>query len=169
MHHHRMPSQLQYLVWNRFNIYGFFYKRPASMIWRCDYHTSLGLRLLWNIDVLLTHGCIHKSTVPMHYGKGHDLTYKMTMTFKMRKKIISYKFAIDCIFHSVPICHIKFMGNEHVVWGLSHEYVMTHWDCRAEVSNWSVLSLVFSILGMWPEASSLKSVHSLHDRQAITS
>ena len=33
----------------------------------------------------------------------------------------------------------------------------------------SVLPLVFSILGMWHEASFLKSVHSLHHRKAVTS
>ena len=139
------------------------------MIWWCDCGTSLSPRVLWNADVLATPGCIHKSAVPIQWERGHDRANKMAMTFGMKRKIVHCEFPIVCICHVAWICHIKFMGVERAVWGWPQECATTYWDSRERDFNLSVLPLVFSILGMQHEAASLKSVHSLQDRKAVTS
>ena len=55
------------------------------------------------------------------------------------------------------------------VYGRRGWCVRTYWDSRKWDFNLSVLPLVFSILGMWHKTASLKFVHSLHDRKAVTS
>ena len=101
--------------------------------------------------------------------KGPGYSVQMAMTFVMKAKIIECRFLIDCICHVASICHVKFMGVQRVVWGWPHECAATYWDSREQDFNLSVLPLVFSILGMRHEAASLKSVHFLHDRKAVTS
>lgn len=96
-------SKLQYLVWNRFNFHRIGFERSPSMIWLCDYHSSLGLRLLWHADGFPIRDWIHKSVVRMHWEKGHDIAYKMTITLKT-KAILScasfqlIAFVIGCQF-----------------------------------------------------------------------
>ena len=166
---HHTPSDLQYLVWNRSNFCRIGLKGLVSMIWWCDCGTSLSPRLLWNADVLPTPGCIRKCGVSIQWERGHDTAYKMAMTFGMKRKIMDCKFPIVCICHVTSICHIKFMGAQRVVWGLPHECVMTYWDHGERVFHLSVLPLVFSTFDMWHKAWTLKWVHSLHDRKAVTS
>ena len=139
------------------------------MIWGYDYGTSLGLRLLWTADILATPYGIHKSTAPLHWEKGHNTAYKMATTLAMKGKIMEREFPIDCICRVASFCHVKFMGVERAVWGWPQECATTYWDSRERDFNWSVLPLVFSILGMRHEAASMKSVHSLRDRKAVTS
>ena len=96
-------------------------------------------------------------------------SYKMAMTVGVEKRNIDCEFPMDCICCMMSICQIRFMGDDHVVWGLAHECVMTYWDQRERVCNLSVLPLLFSMLRMWHETSSLKPVHSLHDIKTVTS
>ena len=163
------PSEFQYLVWNRSNFCRIGLKGPASMMRWCDCGTSLSPRLLWNADILATPGSIHKFAVPIQWERGHDTAYKMAMTFGMKRKIMQCEFPIVCICHVAWICHIKFMVDQRVVRGVPEECVMMYWDHRERVFHLSVLPLAFSILGMWHKASTLKWVHSLQDRKAVTS
>ena len=83
---HHTASQFWHLVCNRLNMYIIGFERPAPMMWWCDCGSSPCRRLLWNADVVPTHGCVHKSLVPMRREKGHDTAYKMAMTLEKQNE-----------------------------------------------------------------------------------
>ena len=135
------------------------------MVWLWHFSRS---ELLWNADVLATPGCIHKSTVPIQWERGHDPAYKMAMIFGMKRETMDCEFPIFGICHVASICHMKLMGDQRVVRGLPHECDMTYWYHGEQVFHLNVLPLVFSILGMWHKASTLKWVQFLQGRKAVT-
>ena len=75
--------------------------------------------------------------------KDHDIACKMAMTLGVKMKIIRSKFLIDCICHMVSTCYIKFIYDEHVVWGLPRKCMMTYCDHRERVSIWVSCLLCF--------------------------
>ena len=167
---HHTPSEFQYLVleYIRF-LQNWFEKTSLHDLMMRLLHTSLGLSCYVMQRFFATPSCIHKSAVPVQWERGHDTAYKMAMTIGMKRKVMDCEFPLVCICHVASICHIKFMGDQPVVQGLPHEYVMTYWEHGKRVFHLSVLPLVFSILGMWHKAANLKWVHSLQDRKAVTS
>ena len=164
---HHTASQFWHLVWNRFNIYWIGFEKPSPMMWWCDCGSSLCGRLLWNADVLPTHGCVHKSLVPMRREKGHGTAYKMGMTFEKQNEDHGVQVSNWFFCYVVQICHIRFMGDERVVRGLPHECGMTYWDHRERIFILSILPLCLFNIGdvTW----SLKSAHSSHPRKAVMS
>ena len=150
------PSQLHYLVWSRSNFYRIDLEASSSMIWWCNYNTSLGPSLLWNADILAIPDCIYKSAAAVHWEKGHDTAYKIEMTLGMKRKIIQCKFPIDCICHVVSICHVKFVSVERVVWGhieiaesetsirVSCLLCFQYWGCGMKQHPWNLCTLCWT-------------------------
>ena len=157
---HPTPSQLQYLVWNRLNFNRISFEGPSSIIWWCNYGTSLGSRLLWNADVLATRGCIHKSSAPIHWEKGHDTATKWQWQWEWKKRtlIASFQWIVSVawcqfvksdLWTMIMLCedwhmsvwwYIEIRENEFAIWVFCL-FCFQCWGCGMKHHPWNLCTL----------------------------
>ena len=94
---------------SRSSAYRIGLKEPSSMIWWCDYGTSLGQRLLWNADILATPSWIHKSDDCSALRKRPRYTFqngKWHWEWKERSSSASFQFIAFVMWHQFIISNL---------------------------------------------------------------
>ena len=75
--------------------------------------------------------------------KGPWYIYQNGNHIENEQRIVNSEFLIGCISPLVSICHIKSIGDEHIMWGLPWKCVMTYWVRIGHVWNWASCLLYF--------------------------